>query len=92
MFLKQIMNMKTILINSNDSQEQVKLTLTMQDIKMLHNLCCDTVNEYPEMIGYEKLAKKLNIIIDSEKIMSALDELFADEPTTEYEYSDELPF
>jgi hypothetical protein len=39
------------------------MTLYLQDVKILYNACIDIINEHPEMIGYENVAKKLEMVI-----------------------------
>jgi hypothetical protein len=43
----------------------VDLTLTLQDVKVLYNACVDISNQYPEMIGYQKIMEKLIPVIDN---------------------------
>lgn len=55
-------------IKIKDFQEEnnlkVDLTLTLVEIKILHNACVDVVNEFPDMVGYKKLLDKLSNIIN----------------------------
>jgi len=67
------------LITTGDKEQNVKVTLSMMELKMMYNLCIDTVEEYPSMIGYKTLANKLKLAIDSEPIMLALDALFSED-------------
>jgi hypothetical protein len=71
--------MKHKLITTGDKEQNVKVTLSMMELKMMYNLCIDTVEEYPSMIGYKTLANKLKLAIDSEPIMLALDALFSED-------------
>jgi hypothetical protein len=41
----------------------VELHLILQDIKVLHNACVDITNQYPEMVGYERIREKLEFYI-----------------------------
>ena len=66
-FVKQIKDMMDY-IKIKDFQEEnnlkVDLTLTLVEIKILHNACVDVVNEFPDMVGYKKLLDKLSNIIN----------------------------
>ena len=42
----------------------VDMTLYLQDVKVLYNACVDISNQYPEMIGYQKIMEKLVLVID----------------------------
>jgi hypothetical protein len=55
--------MKPILLNQKNNYNYVDMTLHLQDVKILYNACIDIINEYPEMIGYENVAKKLEMVI-----------------------------
>ncbi len=58
-------------LTSNSNDVQVNLTLTLGQIKILHNACIDILNEYPEIISYQEVQKNLNeIIIDVSKKLS----------------------
>lgn len=58
-------------LTSNSNNVQVSLTLTLGQIKILHNACIDILNKYPEMIGYQEVQKNLNqVIIDVSKKLS----------------------
>ena len=55
--------MKHILLNQQNNYDYVDMTLYLQDVKILYNACIDIINENPEMIGYENVAKKLEMVI-----------------------------
>ena len=55
--------MKPILLNQKNNYNYVDMTLYLQDVKILYNACIDIINEYPEMIGYKNVAKKLEMVI-----------------------------
>ena len=58
-------------LTSNSNDVQVSLTLTLGQMKILHNACIDILNQYPEMIGYQEVQKNLNqVIIDVSKKLS----------------------
>jgi hypothetical protein len=57
--------MKHILLDPNTNYDYVDLTLYVQDVKILYNACVDILNEHPEMIGYERTAKKLKLVLDN---------------------------
>ena len=59
--------MKHILLDPNTNHDYVDLTLYVQDIKILYNACVDILNEHPEMIGYERTAKKLKMVLDDQQ-------------------------
>jgi hypothetical protein len=46
-----------------EEQQEVLTTLTMVDIKMLHNAMVDILYQYPHMSGYRILKEKLEKII-----------------------------
>jgi hypothetical protein len=56
--------MEHIKLNPIEDYTYVDMTLYLQDVKMLYNACVDILNEYPEMIGYEKTAKKLLMVLE----------------------------
>ena len=59
--------MEHILLNKETDYKSVGMELYLQDIKILYNACIDIINQHPEMIGYERVAKKLEMVIkDSE--------------------------
>jgi hypothetical protein len=55
--------MEHILLNQKNNYDYVDMTLYLQDVKILYNACIDIINEHPEMIGYENVAKKLEMVI-----------------------------
>ena len=59
--------MEHIILNQKNNYNYVDMTLHLQDVKILYNACIDIINEYPEMIGYEKVAKKLLMVILAEE-------------------------
>lgn len=60
----------TLVKDTNDVQ--VSLKLSLGQIKILHNACVDILNDYPEMISYSEVQKKLQeIIFDVEKKLLA---------------------
>jgi hypothetical protein len=50
-----------------EKQQKVSVSLSMVDIKILHNACVDILNLNPEMIGYSEVMKKLSKIILKEQ-------------------------
>ena len=58
--------MEHILLDSKTNYQYVDMTLYLQDVKMLYNACVDILNEHPEMVGYEMVAKKLKMVIEYE--------------------------
>jgi hypothetical protein len=58
------MKTKPLDFNSTIDTSYVDLTLTLGDLKILHNACVDIVNRHPEMIGYQRLIVKLGMVID----------------------------
>jgi hypothetical protein len=57
--------MKHILLDATTNKNYVDVTLYVEDIKILYNACVDILNEHPEMIGYERTAKKLKMVLDN---------------------------
>lgn len=57
--------MTHIKLDSNTNKQYVDMTLYVQDVKILYNACVDILNEHPEMIGYERTAKKLKMVLDN---------------------------
>jgi hypothetical protein len=55
------MNYLSIVVS--EDQKKVPVSLTIQELKMLHNALVDLLDEYPEMIGYAKLRKVLEAYI-----------------------------
>jgi hypothetical protein len=55
--------MEYIKLNTKNNNDYVDMTLYLQDVKILYNACIDIIHEHPEMIGYEKVAKKLEMVI-----------------------------
>jgi hypothetical protein len=58
------MKHKSLDFNSSIDTTYVDLTLTLGDLKVLHNACVDIVNRHPEMIGYQRIGQKLSMVID----------------------------
>jgi hypothetical protein len=62
--------MKTILLNkvlfNNGARNlpPVTLELPLMDLISIYNLCNETVQDYPQMVGYRDLCKKLAPIIE----------------------------
>ena len=52
-------------LNPKTDYTLVDMTLYLQDVKVLYNACVDISNQYPEMIGYQKIMEKLLPIIDN---------------------------
>ena len=50
-------------LNPETDDTAVDLFLTLQDVKVLHNACVDITNQYPEMVGYERIREKLEFYI-----------------------------
>ena len=55
--------MKHSYLNPQTNLDSCKVTLNLQEVKMLHNACVDIVERYPDMIGYGDLAVKLQMFI-----------------------------
>ncbi len=51
-------------LNPKTNYTYVDMTLYLQDVKVLYNACVDISNQYPEMIGYQKIMEKLLPVID----------------------------
>jgi hypothetical protein len=54
-------------LNTETNLTPVDMILYLQDVKVLYNACVDINKQFPEMIGYTKLAEKLQIIIDEKE-------------------------
>jgi hypothetical protein len=54
-------------LNTENNLTLVDMTLYLQDVKVLYNACVDINKQFPEMVGYIKLAEKLQIIIDEKE-------------------------
>ena len=50
-------------LTKGDDQKNLNVTLTMGEIKILHNACIDILHEHKEMIGYDKVRQSLEDII-----------------------------
>jgi hypothetical protein len=59
--------MKHILLDSKTNKNYVDLTLYVEDVKILYNACVDILNENPEMIGYQRTAEKLKMVLDDQQ-------------------------
>ena len=57
--------MKHILLDSKTNKNYVDLTLYVEDVKILYNACVDILNENPEMVGYQRTAEKLKMVLDN---------------------------
>ena len=51
-------------LNKETDLTPVDMTLYLQDVKVLYNACVDINKQFPEMIGYTRLAEKLQLVID----------------------------
>jgi hypothetical protein len=54
-------------LNTETNLTPVDMTLYLQDVKVLYNACVDINKQFPEMIGYTKIAEKLQLIIDEKE-------------------------
>jgi hypothetical protein len=43
---------------------KVNIELSLWDLIIIYNACADIVNEHPQMIGYEKLGKRIKKIVE----------------------------
>lgn len=50
-------------LNTETDNTPVELFLTLQDVKVLHNACIDILNNYPQMVGYDRIREKLEFYI-----------------------------
>lgn len=57
--------MEYIKLDKDTDYNYVSMELYLQDVKILHNACVDILNKHPEMIGYERVAKKLRMVIEN---------------------------
>lgn len=57
--------MEHILLNRETDYEWCEMVLNLQDVKILYNACVDILNRHPEMIGYERVAQKLKMVIEN---------------------------
>lgn len=46
-------------LNPDTDALNVEMYLTLQDVKVLYNLCVDVVSQYPEMSGHDRIREKL---------------------------------
>lgn len=51
-------------LNPDTDYTYVDMTLYLQDVKVLYNACVDINKQFPDMIGYARLAEKLLLVID----------------------------
>lgn len=60
--------MKQLAIEKNDKFYSVNLEFNLIELKMLHNLCNELLEDHPEMIGYKDLRDKiLSIVVKYKK-------------------------
>ena len=52
------------LLKEGDEKLNLAVTLTMAEVKILHNACVDLLRETPEMISYKAVMEELQEIID----------------------------
>jgi hypothetical protein len=52
------------LLKAGDEKLNLAITLTMAEVKILHNACVDLLRETPEMISYQAVMEELNEIIN----------------------------
>lgn len=57
--------MDYINIKNGDDNREITITLTLSQVKILHNTCLDIIHEYEGMTGYENLRRELESIIKS---------------------------
>lgn len=57
--------MEYIQLNRETDYEWCQMVLNLQDVKILYNACVDILNRNPEMIGYQRVAQKLKMVIES---------------------------
>lgn len=56
--------MKHIKLNPQTDKRYVEMELYLEDVKILYNACVDILNQNPEMIGYQRTAEKLQMVIE----------------------------
>jgi len=54
-------------LNPKTDYTYVDMTLYLQDVKVLYNACVDINKQFPEMVGYIRLAEKLQLVIDEKE-------------------------
>jgi len=54
---------RTFIIPSEYEYETA--TLYKNDFRVLHNLCCDVLEEHPQMVGIKRIQEKLKLVINS---------------------------
>jgi hypothetical protein len=59
--------MKHIKLDPQTNNQYVDMTLYLEDVKILYNACVDILNQHPEMIGYQRTAQKLQMVIQEQE-------------------------
>jgi len=54
-------------LNKQTDEIPVEMVMSLQEVKVLYNACVDINKQFPEMIGYTRLAEKLQLIIDEKE-------------------------
>ena len=62
-------------LNKQTDEIPVEMVISLQDVKVLYNACVDINKQFPEMIGYTKLAEKLGKHIDDVELTIFLGDL-----------------
>ena len=62
-------------LNKQTDEIPVEMVMSLQDVKVLYNACVDINKQFPEMIGYTKLAEKLGKHIDDVELTIFLGDL-----------------
>jgi hypothetical protein len=52
------------LLKAGDEKLNLAVTLTMAEVKILHNACVDLLRDSPEMISYQAVMEELQEIIN----------------------------
>ena len=50
-------------LDPKTNKQYVDMTLYLEDVKILYNACVDILNQHPEMIGYQRTAEKLEMVL-----------------------------
>jgi len=66
---------KSIHLNNQTMYEYIDVTLYRGDLTILHNLCCDVLNQHPEMVGIQRIQEKLDMVLNEKKFRVEIYEL-----------------
>jgi hypothetical protein len=59
--------MEYILIKTEEMGEEIQITLNKEELKVIHNIGVDIINQYPEMITIKNAVEKIALSFNNQQ-------------------------